>query len=170
MELAFQESGVGKAPLQDTASTATGLPSDMQHTGIVALANQTAKSHLAGAREEVPHGAAAVQRALMQYERRIGTLTAAVQQAERGVLERLAEANSLEVAVAEAKAKLRILSKESDSQKKLLEAEELRTLRLQDGQRQLMDELDFVYLKQRHAQLELDLSSNAYTIPEVTNQ
>ena len=29
---------------------------------------------------------------------------------------------------------------------------------------------DFVYLKQRHAQLELDLSSNAYTIPEVTNQ
>ncbi|CAE7241289.1 Ckb [Symbiodinium microadriaticum] len=81
LELAFQESGVGKAPLQDTASTATGLPSDMQHTGIVALANQTAKSHLAGAREEVPHGAAAVQRALMQYERRIGTLTAAVQQA-----------------------------------------------------------------------------------------
>ena len=70
LELAFQESGVGKAPLQDTASTATGLPSDMQHTGIVALANQTAKSHLAGAREEVPHGAAAVQRALMQYERR----------------------------------------------------------------------------------------------------
>jgi len=172
LELALEESGqVGKGPLQDTTSTAlTGLPSDMQHTGIVALANQTAKSHLAGAREEVPHGAAAVQRALMQYERRIGTLTAAVQQAERGVLERMAEANSLEVAVAETKAKLRMLTQEGDSQKKLLEAEELRTLRLQDGQRQLMDELDFVYLKQRHAQLELDLSSNAYTIPEVTNQ
>jgi len=172
LELALEESGqVGKGPLRDTTSTAlTGLPSDMQHAGIVALANQTAKSHLAGAREEVPHGAAAVQRALMQYERRIGTLTAAVQQAERGVLERMAEANSLEVAVAEAKAKLRMLTQEGDSQKKLLEAEELRTLRLQDGQRQLMDELDFVYLKQRHAQLELDLSSNAYTIPEVTNQ
>ena len=74
LEQAFQESGhalKGQEAFQDTASTAlTGLPSDMQRTNVVALANQTAKGHLVGMRQEAPQGAAAVQRALMQYERR----------------------------------------------------------------------------------------------------
>ena len=52
--------------LQDTTSTAlTGLPSDMQYTGIVDMANQTAKSHMAA-----PRRAAVVQRVVKEYERR----------------------------------------------------------------------------------------------------
>ena len=76
LEQAFQEPLQEKEPLQDTASTAlTGLPSDLQRTNLVALANQTAKSHLAGIRQDAPKGAAAVQRALLQYERRTGLRT-----------------------------------------------------------------------------------------------
>ncbi|CAE7028529.1 unnamed protein product [Symbiodinium natans] len=149
--------------LQDTTSTAlTGLPSDMQYTGIVDMANQTAKSHMAA-----PRRAAVVQRD-RQLIGGCAAGTAFDREAERSVMERLAETNSLEVALAEAQGKLRMLTQDAEHRKKLLEAEELRTLRLQDSHRQLVDELDFACLKLGVKQLQLDMSSNAQAIPEVT--
>lgn len=123
------------------------VPDEIQNTELIAQA------HLA-AQGQLNIGAPAAQSTLLRYERRIGTLVAQIHQAEKESLTKSAEAASLEVALQEAEMELRRVNQDFESQKLLIGNEELRTLQLQDRQRQLMDQLDQETLKAKHARIE----------------
>eukprot|EP00930_Biecheleria_cincta_P095323 TRINITY_DN8729_c0_g1_i2.p1 TRINITY_DN8729_c0_g1~~TRINITY_DN8729_c0_g1_i2.p1 ORF type:complete len:867 (-),score=227.53 TRINITY_DN8729_c0_g1_i2:237-2837(-) len=101
-------------------------------------------------------GAAAVMKALSNLDRKIGTLQAAIQEAECKIMERSSEVGMLEVELEKAQSDIRCLDGEMQEQMKMVHAEDLRTLQLQDVHRKLIDDFDNETMKTRHAMLNMD--------------
>ncbi|CAK9096657.1 unnamed protein product [Durusdinium trenchii] len=124
------------------------------------------QAHLA-AHGQLKIGSGAGQHTLLRFERRIGSLMAQIHHAEQESLSKSAEVASLEVALQEAMMELRRTDQELESQKLLMSNEDMRRLRLEDRQRQLMEQLDKENLKAKHAQIDC-MGRGAAAFPELT--
>lgn len=101
-------------------------------------------------------GAAAVMKALSSLDRKIGTLQAGIQETECKIMERTSETAMLEVELEKAQHDMRCLDGELQEQIKAVNAEDLRTVQMQDMHRKLIDDFDNETMKTRHAMLNMD--------------
>mmetsp|Transcript_48153 Transcript_48153/g.78210 ORF Transcript_48153/g.78210 Transcript_48153/m.78210 type:complete len:399 (-) Transcript_48153:51-1247(-) len=101
-------------------------------------------------------GAMALLKAISGYDRRIGLLTAQIQESERRILDQTGCCTQLEADVDMARQDCQSLDYELENQQRALDREDLRGVKLLDSQRRLGEDMEVENLKQRHANLDCD--------------
>lgn len=110
--------------------------------------------------KKVPASAGIASQALLQNlsetQRKIGTLTASIREAEKRIIEQSALSTQLEAELSAARQDCRILDVEIEHRHRLLADAESANINLQEGHRRLKDEMHMENFKFRHAAVELN--------------
>eukprot|EP00933_Yihiella_yeosuensis_P024705 TRINITY_DN19149_c0_g2_i1.p1 TRINITY_DN19149_c0_g2~~TRINITY_DN19149_c0_g2_i1.p1 ORF type:complete len:704 (+),score=208.90 TRINITY_DN19149_c0_g2_i1:60-2114(+) len=102
------------------------------------------------------NAAIALLKAISNYDRRIGIISASIHEARHRINERATFNQQLEADINTARHDMRSLDLELEHQRRILNQEELRGMRLQDGQAKLVDQMDLEMMKQRHAAVDME--------------